>query len=268
MPRIACDFGYDIDKILEFVRFTGIINNARRNIIQDRVNSGAHPLYTLDFIKIKTQYSTTGLNGIYEFLEINGFDILEEEGQQALIKVMEAINEELNVMQKKYDAPHNTEQVPGENMSVKACKKDHFFGKNKQYRMYSNQFIPLIVNTDLVNRLRLQGLFDSSFSGGSICHINLDGEITKERMRQLIVTSAGMGVIYFAINLVINECENGHMFTGLCDCPLCGGKATSQFTRVVGFLTRVSTSIPERQELDFPNRQFYKSLDHTKKCNE
>jgi ribonucleoside-triphosphate reductase len=42
-------------------------------------------------------------------------------------------------------------------------------------------------------------------------------------------------------------------------CPLCGEAIVNKYTRVVGFLTKVSNWIKERREIDFPNRQFYKS---------
>ena len=44
-------------------------------------------------------------------------------------------------------------------------------------------------------------------------------------------------------------------------CPICGGKITGTYTRVVGFLTKVDNWIPERREYDFPQRQFYEKVE-------
>ena len=77
-------------------------------------------------------------------------------------------------------------------------------------------------------------------------------------MKNLIYSCSKQGVVYFAVNYLLKECENNHMFVGNVDrCPLCGGEVIGTYTRVVGFLTKVDNWIPERREIDFPNRQFY-----------
>ena len=115
---------------------------------------------------------------------------------------------------------------------------------------------------NILDRITLQSKFDKHFSGGSICHLNIDQEITDvEIMKNLIITSAKMGVIYFAINYVLQECEQGHMSVGNINiCPICNKKIVGKYTRVVGFLTKVENWIKERRELDFPNRQFYNGI--------
>jgi ribonucleoside-triphosphate reductase len=114
----------------------------------------------------------------------------------------------------------------------------------------------------MLDRITLQGKFDKHFSGGAIAHLNMDQEIADvETMKDLILHCAKQGVIYFAINYVLQECENKHMFVGNTDtCNICGGKVIAKYTRVVGFMTKVDGWIPERKEIDFPNRQFYKEV--------
>ena len=111
----------------------------------------------------------------------------------------------------------------------------------------------------MFERIEIQALFDKHFSGGAICHINIDQEIKDVNvMQNLIHACAKQGVVYFAVNYCLQECENNHMFVGNVDtCPHCGGKIIGTFTRVVGFLTKVDNWIPERKLQDFPNRQFY-----------
>ena len=111
----------------------------------------------------------------------------------------------------------------------------------------------------MFDRIAIQALFDKYFSGGAICHLNVNQEINDvNTMQNLIHASVKEGVVYFAVNFVLQECENKHMFVGNVDtCPHCGGKIIGTFTRVVGFLTKVDNWIPERREVDFPNRQFY-----------
>ena len=70
---------------------------------------------------------------------------------------------------------------------------------------------------------------------------------------------AKMGVVYFAINYVLSECENGHMcVTNGNTCTICGENIKNKYSRVVGFLTSVHNWHQTRREEDFPNRQFYK----------
>lgn len=235
------------------------VNQAKRNIIKRTIKAGSQPLYSLGYMELKRQYSTFGVIGLYEALEILGYDITTKEGQDYVLKVLDVINTTNAELQDRYKAPHNCEQIPGENVSVKLAKKDRALGYNDNYTLYSNQFIPLIKRVNMFDRIKIQALFDRYFSGGAICHLNIDQEIKDVNvMQNLIHASVKEGVVYFAVNLVLQCCENNHMSVGNVDtCPVCGGKITGTYTRVVGFLTKVDNWIPERREYDFPQRQFY-----------
>ena len=237
-------------------------NNAKRNLIKKAIKAGAQPLYSLGYMDIKRQYSTFGVVGLYEALQILGLDIKSEEGKEYALKMMDLINATNKEMQDRFKAPHNCEQIPAENVAVKLAKKDRILGYNDRYELYSNQFIPLIERTNMLDRIELQGTFDSKFSGGAICHLNMDQEIKDvETMANLIETCAKRGVVYFAINYVLQECEDGHMSVGNVEtCPICGKPITGKYTRVVGFLVKVSNFNKTRREHDFPNRQFYGSI--------
>lgn len=235
------------------------INNAKRYIVKKRIENGNHPLYSLGFMDLSKQYSTVGVNGLNESLEIMGFDILELDGQNFVLEIIKTINVINKKLQKQYNSPHNCEQVPGENMSIKMAAKDKLLKYQDQYNIYSNQFIPLTTNADMLDRIKLQGLFDKQFSGGAICHVNIDTPIEDaQQIKELIKSAAKMGVVYWAINYCLSECENGHMTVTKKDtCNICGKKIINQYTRVVGFLTNVKNWHKVRREQDFPNRQFY-----------
>ena len=271
-PRLAIkakDKAGNVDKIMflsnlaEMVIICAKINNAKRKIVNKRILNGNAPLYTLGYMDLSKQYSTLGVNGFNECIELLGENILEEEGQKLALEILDTINETNTKMQKQYDAPHNCEQVPGENMSIKMASKDKLMKYQDKYDIYSNQFIPLITNADLLDRIKLQGLFDSHFSGGAICHLNVESPIEKtEDIMDLIRTAAKMGVVYHAINYVLSECESGHMTVSNDDiCTVCGKDIVNKYTRVVGFLTNVKNWHKVRREQDFPNRQFYEGND-------
>lgn len=235
------------------------VNHTKRVVVKKRIENGNLPLYTLGFMSLAKQYSTTGVNGLNEACEIMGHDIMTKDGQDFALALLDRINTENDYWQKLYKTPHNCEQVPAENVSIKLADKDRLLGMNAGYDLYSNQFIPLTVNADMLDRLRLQGLFDKHFSGGAICHVNVEQKITDPALIvDLIKAAAKMGVVYWAVNYNLQRCENEHMSVGKGNtCAICGGEVSENFTRVVGFLTCVKNWHRVRREQDYPKRQWY-----------
>lgn len=265
LPRLAIKYGDDkevfLNELKNMVEICAKINHAKRKIVKKRIDNGNHPLYDLGYIDINTQYSTTGINGFNEAIYFLGEDITEDKGTQLGLDIINTINKTNDLMQKRFKAPHNCEQVPGENLSIKLAKKDKMLKYQDEFEIYSNQFIPLTTKADLLDRIKLQGIFDKHFSGGSILHINNEEKAKAEDMKQLIKTCASMGVIYFAINYELNKCVNGHMTIGRQNiCSICGKKITNKYMRVVGFLTNIKNWHKVRREKDHPNRQFYKGV--------
>ena len=264
-PRLAIKYPDEKEFMVELGKMVEVcarINNAKRHIIEKRIKNGNEPLYSLGFMELSKQYSTVGVNGFNECIELMGYDLLEESGQALAIRILEAINMANARFQRQYNAPHNCEQVPGENMSIKMADKDKLLGYQDQYDIYSNQFIPLVASANLLDRIKLQGMFDSHFSGGSILHLNVDTRIEDvEDIKTLIRETAKKHVVYFAINYVLCECVEGHMSVGNDQvCPVCGKEITGVYTRVVGFLTNVKNWHKTRREQDFPCREFYQGV--------
>lgn len=236
------------------------VNAIKRHIIKTRIKNGNLPLYTLGFMDLKKQYSTCGLNGINEAVEILGYDILTKEGQDLVQKILETVNSVNKIQERRFGYPHNCEQTPSENSAIKLAQADKILGYNDKYEFYSNQFIPLTVQTDLLNRILLQGKFDHLMTGGAIMHINVAEQIDSvEDLMKLITASVEQGVIYQAVNYVINVCEDGHVSVGRnsTTCHVCGKPIKDRLTRVVGFLTQVKNWHMKRREHDFPERKFY-----------
>lgn len=269
LPRIAYKHILD-DNILdgfiadleELTEVCAKVNNAKRKIVQKRITNGNHPLYDYGFATIEKQYSTVGINGFYEAIETIGHDILTPEGQEVGLTIINTINKVNKRMETYYKAPHNCEQIPAENVSIKLADKDRLLGYQTTYTIYSNQFIPLVLNADMLDRIKLQGFFDKHFTGGAICHLNVEQRIDNpEKLENLIELCAKQGVIYWAVNYNLQLCENGHMTVGRGEvCSVCGGKIIDNFTRVVGFLTSPRNWHKVRREVDYPNRTFYKGV--------
>lgn len=66
---------------------------------------------------------------------------------------------------------------------------------------------------------------------------------------------AKSGLIYFAYNVKISVCEDGHAFYGE-KCPKCGKPKTDEYSRVVGFLTPRSSYSKERKQ-EFDKREWF-----------
>jgi len=263
LPRLAFKYKDDInvfnDELKSNVIVCARVNSIKRKLVQEAIDKGYHPLYSMGFIDINRQYSTVGINGFNECIEILGYNILNEDGIKCGLDIINIINVTNDMCQIRYKTPHNCEQIPGESASVKLSKKDVLCKYDSGYTIYSNQFIPLTTKADMLDRIKLQGIFDKHFSGGSVCHVNIENKITDcKKIEELISLCASKGVVYWAMNYNLQECENGHMSIGKGDaCQVCGGNIINEYTRVVGFLTNTKNWIKERREEDYPNRQFY-----------
>lgn len=249
-----------LNELKDRVEMCAEINHVKRHVIKKRIENGNLPLYSLGFMDLKKQYSTCGLNGINEAVEIMGYDILTKEGQDFVFDILNVVNKVNKSMEKRFGYPHNCEQTPSENSAIKLAQSDKILGYNSKYEFYSNQFIPLTVQTDMLNRILLQGMFDNLMTGGAILHLNVAERIENvEDLEKLVRQSIKKGVIYQAVNYVINVCEDGHVSVSrdAQTCPVCGKPITDKLTRVVGFLTNSKNWHKTRREHDFPERKFY-----------
>ena len=248
------------------------INNAKREFLKDRISRGSLPLYTLGYMSLNHQYSTCGFTGMYEALRLLGYDIDEAEGLEVAKEILKTIRKANDFCHRKFGTPHNCEQIPAESAAVKLAAKDVEQGMWDWMRddeahpaLYSNQFLPLTHDgATILDRMEIQGRLDEWCDGGSILHLNLAQPLTDvEQMENLIRLSCKKGVVYFAINLVLCQCENKHMFVSHNgtneggSCPICGSTNLDTYTRVVGFLTNTKHWNSTRKKEDFPHRHFY-----------
>jgi len=247
--------------IKKSVEITAKINHAKRKIIKKRIEFNSMPLYVLGHMNLSKQYSTYGVTGLSEALEILNYDITSEKGENFVIEILDIINFENDKMQNRFNAPHNCEQVPAESSAVKLAQRDKLLKFQNEYEIYSNQFIPLTKKADILERLRLQGKFDNKFSGGAICHINVDTKIkNKQILIDLMKYAAKTGTVYWCINYSLKRCKEDHVWIDGEMCPVCGESIDKIITRVVGFFTIVDSWNKVRRKEDYPNRVQYKKI--------
>lgn len=262
LPRAAHLAGgsYDdfVDRVHDLFIMAQRINACKRKLVKKRIELGAAPLYTHGYMDLKKQYSTFGIVGVNEAIQLLGGDILKPESQEEVSDLLDYISVWCDEAESDEHAPHNVEQVPAESSAVKLAQKDKFLGMDFGVPLYSNQFIPLTTKADMYDRLRLQGMFDARLSGGAIAHINVGEPIEDtDTLVHLMEYAAKCGVVYWAINYRLYCCPKKHTWVGTEICPVCGEHWENEITRVVGFFTTVKNWNPVRRTEDWPNRQFY-----------
>jgi len=260
LPRIAFDTSSSDEymKVLDDrVSCAQDILDCHRDLLNKMIAKGRLPLYKYDFMHIKKQFSTVGIVGVNEACEIAGYDIVNDDGCAFARRILDRIND-LNDKRKKLDGHiRNMEQIPAESAAIMFAKKDRLKYSASPYKLYSNQYIPLGKNVDIHARMRIAGIFDSTTQGGSIAHINVTDSITPDQMRTVIETSAGMGVIYFCVNMAQARCDScNQLFIGKFDKSPCCNATVTEYLRVVGFLTPVKKWSKERRD-EYKQRQFY-----------
>ena len=239
-----------------------------RYIIQRNVEKGLLPNYSLGIMNMSSQYNTIGFIGIYETLQkfkyVNkdefGYVTYSDKGMEFAKRILRTIHEAKDefIQENGVDYKINLEQIPGERAAYILMQKDKFLFPKQKYELplYGNQFIPLAVKATLQEKIRVSSELDEACSGGSIAHINIDAPFKDfDTAWKMLNYVADAGVQYFAFCTRISACEDNHGFYGE-TCPICGGKKTTTYQRIVGFLVPERTYSKERKA-EFKMRDWF-----------
>lgn len=234
-----------------------------RHIIARNVEKGLLPNYCDGGIEMDKQYCTVGILGLFEVIDAFGLTVKDEFGNVSYtdegIEFASKIFETLNDVKDNFDCDYsfNIESVPAERAAVILCQKDNLLYERNDKFIYSNQWIPLSEKCTITEKLRLSSILDVKCSGGSIAHINLQENFPNTDVAwDMLNNIAQSGVIYFAFNTRINECDNHHGFVGTDICPECGHGVMDTYQRIVGFLEPVRSYSTDRKK-EFSTRQWY-----------
>jgi ribonucleoside-triphosphate reductase len=265
LPRVALLAGgsrikfYDVlEKTLDNI--ADLLQVHREDILDRRVKRGFLKFFEpLKWFNLEQLFSTIGVVGIYEMAYFMGLDIRTDEGSKFVAEVLLFIEDRAKEYSTKYQHSFNVEEIPAESTAVKLAQKDSLMGLQSEFSLYSNQYIPLISEATLPERVKLTGKFMDILSGGGILHLNIKEQIKDpEVMKKLINYAVQNKVSHFAINYGFGTCVNGHtsvVGTGK-TCPICGGEVREWLTRVIGYFTKVTSWHSVRREYEFPNRKF------------
>ncbi len=269
LPRIAIKANGDIIKFkVELNRLLDICRDLlevhRKEILERRVASSQFLKFynPLHWFTLDRMFNTVGITGIYEMNYFMGKNIRNEDGQEFTSDILKSIEEYTIKASEETGVSHNCEEVPGETATIKFAEKDKLlYGDKICFNLYSNQFLPLIENATIPERVKITGKFSEILSGGSILHLNVAEQIKdSEVMKKLIEYAVKNGVAHFAVSYSFGVCENEHTsIVGTSDvCPICGCKIKEHLTRVVGYFTPISSWSKVRREYEFPRRKFGK----------
>lgn len=266
LPRIARRAAGDEKKFFELLEDTlckarDLLLVHREEILQRRIEQGFLRFFKpLKWFNLGMFFNTFGLIGVYEACQLMGLSILEKDGQDFAERVLRYIDKRAYDFSLESGWAFNVEQIPGETAAVTLAMKDGvYFGDNK-YKLYSNQYVPLIEDVDLLTRILVNGKFLDLTSGGGIVHVNLSDRVkNKEQMKKLIEVCLKAGATHFAVNYAFRQCGScGDVSLGIqrIPCAKCGSTNFDWVTRIVGYFSRVSAWNPVRRDYEFGLRKF------------
>lgn len=233
----------------------------REEILKRRIDAGLLKFFNLHWIDISMFFATFGITGIHEMCEFMSKPITDADGQEFTANVLKTIEAYADMFSEEDKWSYNCEEIPGEQAAISLAKKDAITYPAKQtFPLYSNQYLPLIANVDMVDRIKLSGKFMSIVSGGGIVHLNLEAPIDSvDKMGQLLRNSIKAGVEHLAINYGFGICKSGHtsVVGNKHVCPVCGDPIEDYLTRVIGYFTKISSWNAVRKNFEYPKRKFH-----------
>ena len=269
LARIAYETQFNKKKYLDKLRERVLLDckalTSMRHILKRNIERGLLPNYQPGALELDKQYMTIGILGLYEVIDLFGLintddfgnKSYSEEGLEFAIEILDLINEVKDNF--KCDFSFNIESIPGETAASMLCDADSLLYHTDKYFMYSNQWIPLMSKCTIQEKCKLGSILDKKCGGGCIAHINVENRFANEEQAwEMLNYVASQGVIYFAFNTKINTCKHRHAFMGTNICPKCGEPVDTQFSRIVGFYTPVS-SWTEKRRKEFDLRKWYNS---------
>ena len=188
-----------------------------------------------------------------EAAESQGLDInLNEKYMSFVENILKTISEENEKATKETGYKFNTEFVPAENLGVKNANWDKEDGLKVNRNCY-NSYLYKVEDDEIsiLDKFQMHGKrFMKYLDGGSAYHCNLAEYPTKEGFKKLLSVAAMEGCEYFCFNVRVtccNECGYIDKHT-LTKCSKCGSCKIDYATRVIGYLTKVSSWSKERRE--------------------
>ena len=204
------------------------------------------------YISMHKLFSTIGINGLNEAAEFLGIKCNYNDEYKEFCRLITGTISEENKRHSTKEFQFNTELVPAEGLSSKNYnwdKQDNYWTPEDRNLYNSYFYIASDENTSVLDKFRLHGReFTELLDGGVGLHCNLEEHLSKEQYLKLIDFAVANGTSYFTFNIPNSECDDCHYIskTPIKECPKCGSKNITWWTRVIGFLRPIKFFDKER----------------------
>ena len=208
------------------------------------------------YIYISKLFSTVGLNGVNEAAEFLGLEVSNNpqyiEFLQFILGTVKEQNKLHSIHDKKRPFLFNSEVVPAEGLGGKNYNwdREENYWVPEDENLYNSYFYNAHDNTSVLDKFILHGRQTYQYTdGGSAAHINLEDHLSKEQYLKLIDFAIQEGTNYFTFNIPNSKCDDCGFITKhpICECPKCGGKNITWYTRVIGYLRPIKAFGSDRQ---------------------
>ena len=240
-------------------------HRAYRDLLKDLYDNKMLPVYSAGYINLKQQYSTIGINGINEAAEFLGLKCSDNEDYKIFVQNVTSIISSCNASHSTKDCKFNLEFVPAEGLGIKNYNWDKAQGYwvPKDRNCYNSYiYKPDDPSIDILQRFRMQGReYTDKMSGGVALHCNLEEHLSKKQYLKLIDYAIKQGTSYFTFNVPNSQCEECGFISKhpITECPKCGSKKITWWTRIIGYL-RPLTSFSKGRQIE-ASRRIYKRYD-------
>lgn len=255
------DFKKYLIKILERVYKYHI---AYKTMLYDLEDRGMFAASNGGYIYISKLYSTIGLNGLNEAARFLGLEVSNNKDYIVFLQLILGTIKEQNKLHSIHDDKRpflfNSEVVPAEGLGGKNYRWDKEDGYivPEDENLYNSYFYNAHDNTSVLDKFILHGRQTYQYTdGGSAAHINLDAHLSKAQYLKLIDFAIQEGTSYFTFNIPNSKCEDcGHIVKApIKECPKCGSKHITWYTRIIGYL-RPTTAFGEDRKIEAGKRVY------------
>ncbi len=228
-------------------------HTAYNDILWELYDANMLPVYSAGFIHLNKQYLTLGINGLNEaWMYLGGVCNYNEDYLYFTTHITGLLKEQ-NALHRTKKEMFNSEFVPAESLGIKNYKwdkSDGYWVPEGRNCYTSYFFLPDDDEISILDKMKLHGKENvASLDGGSACHLQLQEHLSKEQYVHLLNYAGEVGCNYWTVNVKNSECKNcGYISKHTIDtCPKCGGKDFDYWTRIIGYLRKVSDFNEGRQ---------------------
>lgn len=256
----------------------------KRKVIERLTEKGLYPYSRFYLRHVYERYgrywnnhfSTIGIVGMNECcLNFNGHSIVEKEGFELALKILDFMREKLQQFQLETGNIYNLEATPAESTSYRLARIDKtqypdiIVANESEWRKgaepyYTNSTqLPVNYTDDLFEALRLQDPLQVKYTGGTVFHIFVgEKQLPEQSIKQLIKKiTHNFHLPYLTLSPTFSICpSHGYIYGEHELCPICKNNNIDQkcsvFSRIVGYLRPVDQWNAGKQA-EFKDRKIF-----------